>query len=306
MSVNAISIKGLEKSYGSFQALFGVDLEVKRGEILGFLGPNGSGKTTTIRCILDQIRPQKGSIRVFGIDPQVHPTRVHQLTGYLPGELRLDENFRVEQQLRYFSQLRGSRPEWGYVESLAERLKLDLGRKIKNLSSGNKQKLGVIQALMGKPALLLLDEPTTGLDPLMQQEVYGLLRDVQKDGGTIFFSSHIISEVEALAERVAIIRKGVIIKEASPQMLTEMSLRKIQIRFLEPIDPGIFQALSGVKLLSARKGMEVELEVEGDLDRLVKFLANYNVKDLVPSRRSLEDIFLRFYQADPVMVGEKG
>lgn len=299
MAEVAISINGLAKSYGSLQALFGVDLEVLRGEILGFLGPNGAGKTTTIRCILDQIRPQKGSIRVFGIDPQVQPQKVHRITGYLPGELSLDENFRVDQQLRYFSQLRGDQMEWARVESLAERLDLDLSRKIKNLSSGNKQKVGVIQALMHSPALLLLDEPTAGLDPLMQQEVYRLLREAQTGGATIFFSSHIISEVELLADRVAIIRKGEIIAEASPQMLTELSLRKVQVRFLDPIDPGIFQSLAGVKLLSSRHGVDVELEVEGDMDRLIKFLGEFRIKDLVTTTRSLEDIFLKYYQADP-------
>jgi len=167
MLENAIVIEGLEKYYGSFKALHGVNLKVKQGEILGFLGPNGAGKTTTIRCILDQIRPQKGSIQVFGINPQAYPVRVHKLTGYLPGELRLEDNFRVEDQLRYFSQLRGNNLEWSYVEELAERLLLDPTRPIKNLSSGNKQKVGIIQALMHKPDLLLLDEPTSGLDPLM-------------------------------------------------------------------------------------------------------------------------------------------
>lgn len=294
----AISIKGLEKSYGTFQALFGVDLEVRRGEILGFLGPNGAGKTTTIRCILDQIRPQKGNIHVFGVNPQVHPKKVHELTGYLPGELHLDDNFRVDQQLRYFSQLRGDQTEWFYIETLAERLNLDLNRKIKNLSSGNKQKIGVIQALMHKPPLLLLDEPTAGLDPLMQQEVYRLLREAQREGATVFFSSHIISEVEFLAERVAIIRNGVIIAEASPQMLAELSLRRVQVRFLDPTDPGIFQSIAGVKLLSSRNGLEMDLEVEGDMDRLIKFLGDYRIKDLVTNTRSLEDIFLKYYQTD--------
>jgi ABC-2 type transport system ATP-binding protein len=293
----AILIEGLEKSYGSFKALYGVDLEVRQGEILGFLGPNGAGKTTTIRCILDQIRPEKGSIRVFGINPQAQPTKVHQLTGYLPGELRLEDSFRVDQQLRYFSQLRGNQLEWSYVEDLSERLKLDLNRKIKNLSSGNKQKVGVVQAVMHKPELLLLDEPTAGLDPLMQQEVYRLLREAQKSGATVFFSSHIISEVETLADRVAIIRKGVIIEEATPQKLTEMSIRRVQVRLIDPIDPEIFRSIAGVKLVSSRNGLEVTLEVGGDMDRLIKFLANFNVKDVVTNPRSLEDIFLKYYQA---------
>lgn len=293
----AILIEGLEKSYGSFKALHGVDLEVKQGEILGFLGPNGAGKTTTIRCILDQIRPQRGRIHVFGINPQAQPIKVHRLTGYLPGELRLEDSYRVDQQLRYFSQLRGNQVDWSYVEELSERMNLDLSRKIKNLSSGNKQKVGVIQALMHRPELLLLDEPTAGLDPLMQQEVYRLLREARQAGATVFFSSHIISEVETLADRVAIIRNGVIIEEATPQKLTEMSIHKVQVRLIDPIDPEIFRLITGVRLVSSRNGLEVDLEVEGDMDRLIKFLANYNVKDLVTNTRSLEDIFLKYYQA---------
>jgi len=295
----AVIIQGLEKSYGSFKALHGVDLKVKQSEILGFLGPNGAGKTTTIRCILDQIRPQRGFIQVFGFNPQTHPSRVHKLTGYLPGELKLEDNFRVDQQLRYFSHLRGNQIQWSYVENLADRLNLDLSRTIKNLSSGNKQKVGIVQALMSKPELLLLDEPTAGLDPLMQQEVYRLLREAQRLGTTVFFSSHIISEVETLAERVAIIRGGVIVEEATPQMLTRMAIRRVRIRFLEPVDSGVFQGLPGVRLISARNGYEVTLEVEGDLDRLIKTLAGLNVKDLDTTSHSLEEIFLKYYQSDP-------
>jgi ABC-2 type transport system ATP-binding protein len=295
----AILIKDLEKSYGAFKALHGVNLQVKKGEILGFLGPNGAGKTTTIRCILDQIRPQVGSIEVFGINPQADPVRIHELTGYLPGELRLEENFRVEQQLRYLSQLRGNQLEWSYVEELAGCLQLDLSRSIKNLSSGNKQKVGLVQALMSRPPLLLLDEPTSGLDPLMQQEVYRLLRSARGHGATVFFSSHIISEVETLAERVAIIRAGVIVEEATPQMLTGMALRKVKISFLEPVDPATLADLPAVKQISTRNGLEVTLEVEGDLDRLIKTLAAFPVKDLETSTHSLEDIFLKYYQAGP-------
>lgn len=295
----AITIEGLEKYYGSFKALHGVNLMVKRGEILGFLGPNGSGKTTTIRCILDHIRPQAGIIRVFGINPQSNPRTVHALTGYLPGELRLEDNFRVDQQLRYFSGLRGNQLEWSYVEELGERLNLDISRTIKNLSSGNKQKVGIVQALMHKPDLLLLDEPTAGLDPLMQQEVYRLLREAQAGGSTVFFSSHILSEVEVLAERVAIIRNGLIIEESTPNQLTEMAIRRVKIRFMEPIDPILFNTLEGVKLISSRNGLEVMFEVEGDLDRLIKKLSGFPVKDFETVSHSLEDIFLKYYQTEP-------
>ncbi len=294
----AITIEGLEKYYGSFKALHGVNLKVKRGEILGFLGPNGAGKTTTIRCILDHIRPQKGSIKVFGMNPQAKPHVVHQFTGYLPGELRLEDNFRVEQQLRYFSQLRGNQLEWSFVEELAKRLHLDLSRTIKNLSSGNKQKVGIVQALMHKPDLLLLDEPTAGLDPLMQQEVYRLLREAQSAGTTVFFSSHILSEVETLAERVAIIRDGVIIEKSTPNQLTRMAIRRVKISFLEPTDMAFFQAIDGVTGVSSRNGEEVIIQVEGDLDRLIKTLAAHPVKDLETTSHSLEEIFLKYYESD--------
>jgi ABC-2 type transport system ATP-binding protein len=298
MNDYAITIEGLEKYYGTFKALHGVYLKVNRGEILGFLGPNGAGKTTTIRCILDQIRPQEGIIRVFGVNPQANPGVVHELTGYLPGELRLEDNFQVDQQLRYFSQLRGNQLEWAFVEELAERLNLDLTRAIKNLSSGNKQKVGIVQALMHKPDLLLLDEPTSGLDPLMQQEVYRLLREAQAAGATVFFSSHIMSEVEALAERVAIIRDGVIIEEATPNLLTGMAIRRVKIRFLEPVDPAPLTKIDGIKLVSSRNGREIIVQVEGDLDRLIKTLASFPVKDLETSSHSLEEIFLKYYQSD--------
>ncbi|MCD6344063.1 MAG: ABC transporter ATP-binding protein, partial [Anaerolineae bacterium] len=207
----ALMAQGLTKSYGKVRALRGVDLEVRRGEIFGYLGPNGAGKTTTIRCLLDLIRPDGGAVRVLGIDPQADPVAVRARTGYLPGELALDPNMTVEDTLHYFNGLRGNQADWGFARRIAERLDLDLKPPIKNLSHGNKQKVGIVQALMHRPELLLLDEPTLGLDPLMQREVLALLREAKTDGATVFFSSHIMSEVEAVAERVAIIREGVIV-----------------------------------------------------------------------------------------------
>ena len=197
--------EGLRKAYGKVRALRGVDLEVRRGEIFGFLGPNGAGKTTTIRCLLDLIRPDAGTLRVFGLDPQAKPVGVQARTGYLPGELHLNDNLSAERQLRFFADMRGGGVDWGHVRALAERLQLDLGRPIKNLSKGNKQKVGVVQALMHRPELLLLDEPTSGLDPLMQQEVLGLICQARADGATVFFSSHIMSEVQTIADRVGMI-----------------------------------------------------------------------------------------------------
>mgnify|MGYP005850594775 CR=1 FL=1 len=293
----AIEVQGLEKWYGRVQALRGVDLAVQRGEVFGFLGPNGAGKTTTIRCLLDLIRPQAGTIRVLGLDPQADPEGVRARVGYLPGELSLEPNLRVAGALRYLRDLRRNRVDWNYVQELARRLELDLSMPIKNLSKGNKQKVGVVQALMARPQLLLLDEPTAGLDPLMQQEVYRLLREARAGGATIFFSSHVISEVEALAGRVAIIRAGLIVEVAEPARLVDMALRRVRVRFRAPVDPAPLATVKGVTLLSQTNGAEVTLQVEGEMDGLVKALAAFPVSDMAVEHPSLEEVFLAYYEA---------
>jgi len=293
----AIKTQGLAKAYGKVQALRGVDLEVRRGEIFGFLGPNGAGKTTTIRCLLDLIRPQAGTIRVLGLDPQVDPVAVRARTGYLPGELSMEANSKVETALRYLNDLRGNKSDWAYVRQLAAGLELDLAMQIKNLSKGNKQKVGLVQALMSRPELLLLDEPTSGLDPLMQQVVYRLLKEARAAGATIFFSSHIISEVEAIADRVAIIRAGVIVEEAEPARLADITMRRVRIRFKQPVDPGPLADVRGVLLLSQTNGLSATLQVEGEIDGLLKALAGFPVSDLETDHPSLEEVFLAYYEA---------
>jgi ABC-2 type transport system ATP-binding protein len=293
----ALMAQGLKKSYGKVRALRGVDLEVRRGEIFGFLGPNGAGKTTTIRCLLDLIRPDGGTVRVLGVNPQADPVTVRARTGYLPGELQLEPNMTVESALRYFIDLRGNKVDWGFVRQLVQRLDLDFTRPIKNLSHGNKQKIGVVQALMHRPELLLLDEPTLGLDPLMQQEVYRLLREAQADGATVFFSSHIISEVETLAERVAILRRGVIVEEAEPSQLVSMAIRRVWVRFKEVVDPAPLDRVEGITLLSKSNGTSAHLQVEGEMDGLIKALAAFPVSDFEIERPSLEEIFLAYYEA---------
>lgn len=293
----AIKTQGLIKYYGNFQALYGVNLEVRKGEIFGFLGPNGAGKTTTIRCMLDLIRPQGGTIRVLGLDPQVDSVAVRARVGYLPGELSMESNLKVDSQLRYYNDLRGNKTDWGYTRQLAKRLELDLSMPIKNLSKGNKQKVGVVQALMSRPELLLMDEPTAGLDPLMQQEVYRMLKEAQDDGTTTFFSSHIINEIEAIADRVAIIREGVIAEEAEPGQLGSMEMRRVRIRFKESVDPSALAQVEGVSLLSQSDGTNVTLQVEGEIDGLIKALGVFSVSDLDIERPSLEEIFLAYYQA---------
>ncbi|MDW7650268.1 MAG: ABC transporter ATP-binding protein [Bacillota bacterium] len=293
----SIEIKGLTKSYGTVQALRGVDLSVKCGEILGFLGPNGAGKTTTIRCLLDLIRPQAGTMRILGIDPAKDPVAVRSRVGYLPGELNLESNLTVKGALHYFNDLRKRKADWNYVRELTERLELDLDKPIKNLSKGNKQKVGLVQALMTRPELLLLDEPTSGLDPLMQQEVYHLLREAKDNGTTVFFSSHVISEVETIAERVAIIRSGVIVEEAEPGKLINMSLRRYRLRFREPVNIKPVISLEGISLIRENNGTDFTIQVEGEVDRLVKALAKFPVSDLQSDHLSLEEVFLAYYKA---------
>ncbi|MGH2593811.1 MAG: ATP-binding cassette domain-containing protein [Anaerolineae bacterium] len=293
-----IMAQALTKSYGSVQALRGVNLEVQRGEIFGFLGPNGAGKTTTIRCLLDLIRPDGGTLRVLGIDPQADPVAVRARAGYLPGELRLDDNMKVEGALRYFNDLRGGKADWNFVRRIAERIELDLKPAIKYLSKGNKQKVGIVQALMHRPELLLLDEPTSGLDPLVQQEVLRLTAEARADGATVFFSSHILSEVEAIAGRVGIIRRGVVVEVAETESLINRALRRVSVRFEQPVDSQALAALPGVKLLRRDDGTSALLQVEGKMDGLIKALAAYPVRDFETERPSLEEIFLAYYEAD--------
>jgi len=291
----ALRTRELRKAYGHIQALRGVDLEVRRGEVFGFLGPNGAGKTTTIRCLLDLIRPDSGELRVLGINPQQDPVGVRARVGYLPGELSLESNQHVEGQLRYYNDLRGRQADWGTIRELARRLELDLSMPIKNLSKGNKQKVGVVQALMHQPELMLLDEPTSGLDPLMQQEVYRLLREARAAGSTVFFSSHILSEVETLADRVAIIRGGIIVEEAEPQQLKGMAVRRVHVRFQHPIDPAPLSRVEGVQLLRDSNGLYATLQVAGEMDGLIKALAAFPVSDFETERPSLEEVFLGYY-----------
>ncbi len=294
----AIQVKDLEKFYGKVHALRGVDLEVKRGEVYGFLGPNGAGKTTAIRCMLDLIRPQAGSISVLGLNPQKEPEAIKVRVGYLPGELHVDENMTARQVFRFFNRLRGNRSDWAFIEELSERLKLELRSPIKNFSKGNKQKVGVVQALMHKPELLLLDEPTGGLDPLMQQEVLRMLAEAQDNGATVFFSSHIISEVQAVADRVAIIRDGKIVEVAETAALLNRSMRQVRIRFQQPIEAEELYNLPGVELIAKDDGMGVLLQVEGEMDTLIKTLAQYPVNDFETERANLEEIFLAYYKGE--------
>jgi len=291
----AIKTDGLIKYYGNLQALYGVDLEVKRGEVFGFLGPNGAGKTTTIRCLLDTIHRNGGSVEVLGFDPKEDPVAVRKRTGYLPGELSLEGNMTGRKLIHYFNELRGKQANWSFIDQLAERLELDLRRPIKNLSHGNKQKIGVLQALMHRPEMLILDEPTTGLDPLMQQEVLKLICEAKEGGATVFFSSHIMSEVETVAERVGIIRRGKIVEVSRPEALKARALTRARVRFKESVDIDSLGKIEGVSVLSKDDSTGAYLQIAGEIDALIKGLAKYPVRDFHTERPSLEEVFLAYY-----------
>jgi ABC-2 type transport system ATP-binding protein len=293
-----LTTRGLSKSYGDVQALRGVDLEVGRGEIFGFLGPNGSGKTTTVRCLLDLIRPSGGTCRVLGLDPQAEPVAVRSRVGYLPGELRLDDNMTADGVFRFFNRLRGGRADPGHIRLLADRLGLDLGTPVKNLSKGNKQKVGVVQALMHRPELLLLDEPTSGLDPLAQQEVLSLIGSAREGGATVFFSSHVLSEVQEVAERVAILRRGEVVEVAETAALINRAVRRVRVRFRQPPEHLGIDHLAGVKVLGRDDRGGVLLQVSGEMDGLIKALAAHPVSDFETERPSLEEVFLAYYEGD--------
>ena len=294
----ALQIDKLRKRYGAFEALKGIDLHVQHGEVFGFLGPNGAGKTTTIRCVLDMIRPSAGTIRVLGIDPRTDPVAVQRQVGYLPGELRLDDNLTARQTLKLFDAFRGHVSDWDYVLSVAGRLSLELDKPIKNFSKGNKQKVGVVQAFMHQPPLLVLDEPTSGLDPLMQQEVMRLVQEAKARGGTIFFSSHALSEVEIASDRVAIIREGEIVEVTNPNDLTVRSLRNVRVTLATGEYAHAFDGVAGVRVMERPTDRQLHLQVEGEIDTFIKTLAGLTVVDVEIERPSLEEVFLAYYQGE--------
>ncbi len=292
----AISAQDLTKIYGSSRGIDGVTVEVMPGEIFGFLGPNGAGKTTTIRLLLDFIRPSSGSISVFGLDAHRHATEIHRRIGYLPGDLRLYEHMCGRDLLAYFSALRGT-PRPPDQKALVERLDVELTRPIHTLSRGNRQKIGLIQALMNRPELIVLDEPTSGLDPLVQDEVAAILREAVADGRTVFLSSHVLPEVQRVADRVAVIRNGRLALVERVEILRAAASTRVEVTFASDQAPAVFNDVAGVHVMSAR-GPVVTLGLDGSIDPLIKTLARYEVLALDIHEADLEDMFRKLYVGD--------
>jgi ABC-2 type transport system ATP-binding protein len=294
---SAITLSSLTKSYGKARGIIDLDLDVRVGEVFGFLGPNGAGKTTTIRTILDLIRPTSGSATVLGLDAQTYSLEIRTRTGYLPGELSLYEDMTVSESLEYLTALRGGAGA-GRIAELSEQFELDLTRKIKDLSTGNKQKVGIIQTFAHDPELLILDEPTSGLDPLMQQHVYHLIDTARAEGRTVFLSSHVLPEVERIAERVGIIRKGRLIEVATVDELKDRAVRVVEVRFGEdaPTEQQMM-AVGNVVSVDVRRAT-LQIRVEGSMDALVKALAGYEVVAMRSEEADLEEVFLGLYREE--------
>ncbi|MGH2691290.1 MAG: ATP-binding cassette domain-containing protein [Actinomycetota bacterium] len=292
-STPVIRTDKLNKFYGRHRGIVDVSLEVDAGEVFGFLGPNGAGKTTTLRILMDLIRPTRGSAEVFGLHPRDRGPEIRARTGYLPGELVLYEHMRGEDHLRFLANLRGL--DGSDVGELAERLGADLSRKVGELSKGNKQKIGLIQAFMGKRELLILDEPSAGLDPLVQHEVHALVSDASRQGRTVFLSSHNLPEVEALCHRVAIIREGRLLAVEQIATLKERALRRLEIHFGSSVSATEFEGLPGVRDVVSRDGV-LRCTVVGDIDAVIKAATRYKVVNVVSHEPSLEEIFLAFYE----------
>ena len=279
---------------GHVRALDGLDLEVRRGEVFGFLGPNGAGKSTTIRILLDQLRPTAGRAEVLGVAPQDGGPALRARIGYLPGELTMAGRSSAGELLRYLVELRGGAGA-DRIGPLAERFALDLGKPIRSLSKGNKQKVGVVQAFMHSPELLVLDEPTSGLDPLLQQEFLALVREVSAQGATVFMSSHVLSEVEDVARRVAIVRQGRIVDLDDVATLRRRAGQRVQLAFADHVSAAEFADVPGVEDLSVSDGT-LRCLLHGEPDALLKAAARHRVAGWSAQDRELEDLFLDFYR----------
>ncbi len=294
----AIETSGLTKYYGTVPGIVDLDLTVVEGEVFGFIGPNGAGKSTTIRTLLNFLFPTSGSGRILGLDIVEDTLEIRRRIGYLPGDLSLYDSMTAREFLTYFANLR-SRNCDRQMEVLADRFELDLDRKIKDLSTGNRQKVGVVNAFMHDPELLVLDEPTSGLDPLMQQEFQSLVNEVRHEGRTVFLSSHILPEVDRVADRVGIVRDGRLIAVDTVESFKAKAHSTLSIQFAEAIDPATFSGLPGVRSVELRNhGTVAVVTVGGSIDAVIREAAAHGVESISTRDGELEEVFLSYYAPD--------
>jgi ABC-2 type transport system ATP-binding protein len=289
--MGVIEINHLTKYYGKARGIIDVSLEVGEGEIFGFIGPNGAGKSTTIRLLLSLIYPSGGSATIFGKDIIKYGPEIRQEIGYLPGEVFYYDKMKVIDLLKYSASFY-EKDCTQRIHELAELMELDLKRRIDELSYGNKKKVGIVQGLLHDPKLLLLDEPTSGLDPLMQQNFFNLIREENRKGATVFFSSHILAEVQKLCSRVAIIREGEIVKIEDIKTLQKDNYKKIRV-MAEGLNEGQF-AMDGVTNLAASNGV-VSFFYKGDINKIMKIIGAVPLSDLTIEEPTLEEIFMHYY-----------
>ena len=287
----AIEVENLKKYYGKTHAVDGVSFSVSEGEVFGFLGPNGAGKTTTIRCMMDFVRPQEGSISILGRDAQRDSVALKNEVGYLSGGVRLYDRWTGQAHIDFIRRLKRGPDN---APELIERLDFDPTMRTGHLSSNNKQKLGIILTLMLKPRLLILDEPTLGLDPLLQNEIYELLGEMTRDGATVFMSSHNLAEVERVCARVGIIRGGKMVTTESIAALKEKRILTVHAYFAHPVDKAEF--LDENTELVSESAQGLVLKAKGDVNTLVKRLGKHTLVDLDIARVTLEDIFMEYYE----------
>ena len=299
-----IEVENLTKSYGSKRGIRDVSFQVEAGEVFGFLGPNGAGKTTTIRLLMALLKADAGTARIAGLDCWQQSVEVKRLVGYLPGEPALDPGLTGGQILEYFGHLRGG-VDQAYLKQLIKGLDLDPTRKFRQYSSGNKRKVVLIQAFMHRPRLLILDEPTNGLDPINQQEFNHMVVEARDTGQTVFLSSHIMSEVEQTCNRVGIIREGQLVRVGGITELKDIKRYEITIRFANPVSAEAFKTLDGVvQVEKVADGHTLRLTIQGEADAVIKAAAQYPVVTLTSHEPSLEDIFLRYYEGDGQLARE--
>jgi len=293
MSKTVISCEGLTKYYGKSRGIEDLTFEVRPGQVYGFLGPNGAGKTTTIRCLLSMLRPTSGKAYLFGEEVGIDGRELRRSIGYVAGDVALFDRQTGRWMIDYVSGLRGG--PGPSTKELCERLQFDPSRKVKELSKGNKQKLALVIALMHDPDLLILDEPTSGLDPLNQQVVFDIVEERTRDGATLFLSSHILSEVERVCERVAIIRAGTVVAEESVEVLLDKALRTAKITYCEPVPDSMFEGIPGVTSLERTGESSIRATIGGDIDVAIRRLMERPIKDIEIEHASLEEIFLEYY-----------